>query len=71
MIKNITSLFLLFFLVIITISNSQEVIKTNDSLSNLNDGPYVFIEENQLIEKSDSIRLYIIGLHQTLVKGSF
>ena len=56
MFKNKTSLFFLFFLVIVTVSNCQEGIKTTDSLaialSQLNDGPYVFIEENQLIEKN-------------------
>ncbi len=56
MFKNKTSLFFLFFLVTFTTSNGQEVIKTTDSLaiaiSKLNDGPYVFIEENQFIEKN-------------------
>ena len=56
MFRNKTSLFFLFFLVIVTVSNCQEGIKTTDSLafaiSQLNDGPFVFIEENQLIEKN-------------------
>lgn len=41
---------------VFTISNGQDVIKTTDSLaiqlSKLNDGPFVFIEENQLIKKN-------------------
>mgnify|MGYP000543923825 FL=1 len=56
MFKNKTSLIFFFFLVIVTFSYSQEGTKTTDSLaiaiSKLNDGPYVFIEENQLIEKN-------------------
>ncbi len=51
-----TGLFLLFLFVFITNSNSQEGIKTTDSLalqlSKLNDGPYIFIEENLFIEKN-------------------
>jgi len=56
MVKNKICFFLFFFLVIITISNGQEEIKVTDSLafqlSKLNDGPYVFIEGNQFIEKN-------------------
>ena len=56
MFKNKISFFLLFLLVFINISNGQEEIKVTDSLalqlSKLNDGPYVFIEDNQFIEKN-------------------
>lgn len=56
MFNNKATLFILFFLASITLSNCQEGTQSADSLaiaiSKLNDGPYIFIEDDKLIEKS-------------------